>query len=97
MCPLPHQHQQTPQLKVTALQVHHAEMHIMIVTNMYTTCNMHVSMSGTLRREFNHEVLCQRVTIVHAKLLVRFAYCGRLIGHNGGVCALSSNDGTIAS
>ena len=31
------------------------------------------------------------------QLVCRFAYCGRLVGHNGAVCALSSSDGTMVT
>ena len=60
-----------------------------------------LSISGTSRSELNNGVPqfvnghnCAHLTI---KLLGRFAYCGRLVGHNGAVCALSSSDGTMVT
>ena len=30
-------------------------------------------------------------------IYIRFAFCGRLAGHNGGVCALASTDDTMVT
>lgn len=46
--------------------------------------------------------VCVCITVCTDSLLfivstIRFAYCGRLVGHNGGLCALACKDGTMVT